>query len=292
MLFLSDSNGLRRLQPDPVVVGGASVTLGGFEYLRLVGDDLAFKASGPGVQGVFTLIDDTLSVIADTSTEIPGGSGTFIGFSELGFNGSDVVLQGVGPVVRRNDRNGLYTDMNGTLELVVNQGTPVPGIPSKTFSGINLPRLDGSTLYFAANYDIGAVTGIYTNAGSNMELVIDTLPSTYPFGGGKQITFLSYRWVDNGNLLISVLDTLQPNKEARLLRLDNRWYELVRVGDIIDGVAVERINDSAIGGNLAVLSLDMADGTTALYTVMIPEPVSSMLMAVGGLLMVVRRRSC
>lgn len=290
MLFTGDANGITRLLPDPVLLSGTVQTLVNFKNISFVGDDLGISAEGDvGGRGIFTLIDGNLELIADNTTSIPGGSGVFLGFSDVDFDGADVAFEGVGTVVKRPDREGIYTNRNGVLELVANQGTAPPAEPLNTFDAFDRPRIDGGTVYFRANYDFGAVDGIYSDSGSGIGIEVDTQAASFPFGGGGRFTETSYRWVDGGNLLVAGFDTLNPGIESRYLRYNGEWHVIIRRGDVLDGVAVQDINDAALHGDMVVLTLDMADGVEAIYTVIVPEPTSLSLLAVGGLT-VLRRR--
>ena len=118
---------------------------------------------------------------------------------------------------------------------------------------------------------------------------MDSKSETFPLeGGGRFKPAFSIDAVDNGNILLAGFDTVTPG-EARYLRYNGEWHVVIRVGDILDGVAVQNIKDATLSGQMVALTLDMADGTDAVYTAVIPEPASLALLAVGGLA-VLRRR--
>jgi hypothetical protein len=281
MLFTSDSNGLTRLLAEPVVIGGTSQTLTFFRSISLVGDDLAISADGAaGGRGLFSLIDGTLDLIADNTTSVTGGSGEFFAFTNVDFNGSDVAFQAIGPVVKRFDRDGIYTNRNGSLELIANAASSPPNDLSQTFEAFTEPHIDGSTVYFRANYNSSSVDGVYSDSGSGLTLEVDSTLATFPFGGGGRLkAAFGLDAVDNGNILLNGFDTLTPG-EARYLRYNDEWHVVIRVGDILDGVAVQNIKDATLSGYVVALTLDMADGTDAVYIAVTPEPTSAIIFCV------------
>lgn len=80
--------------------------------------------------GVYSYIDGFLNVVADENTPIPGGTGTFgTGTVSSSFNNvvsindGSVAFSGAGTSFQR----GIYTNVGGVLNVVVNQNTPIPG---------------------------------------------------------------------------------------------------------------------------------------------------------------------
>jgi len=94
--------------------------------VSLGGGDVVFKAIGSLQEGIYTFKAGTLGVVADLSTAIPGGSGTF---TNRGF--FDIVSLGGGDVAFRGEDSsgqlGVYTFIAGTLGVVADTNTPIPG---------------------------------------------------------------------------------------------------------------------------------------------------------------------
>jgi hypothetical protein len=90
-------------------------------------------------------------IVADTSTNVPGGNGTFQSLSDVSLSGSAVTFLGVDAI----DRAGLYTTLGGKLQKVIAEGDTVDGhTVSQLFSSGE--ALSGQTIAFAANFTDGS----------------------------------------------------------------------------------------------------------------------------------------
>ena len=88
--------------------------------------------------------------VADTSTSIPEGSGTFESLSTVSISGSAVTFLGVDAM----DRMGLYTTLGGTLKKIVAEGDTLNGrTVSQLFS--SREALSGQNIAFAVNFTDG-----------------------------------------------------------------------------------------------------------------------------------------
>jgi hypothetical protein len=99
--------------------------------------------------------------IADTSTPIPGGSGTFFGWDDVhtaAVSGSTVVFEGGGS----DYQTGLYSRSvaGGPLSLLANQNSPIPN-GTGTFVTFSSFTSSGSTLAFfgSGNSQLGLYSG-------------------------------------------------------------------------------------------------------------------------------------
>ena len=102
----------------------------------LSGGNVAFRGKGlgspQGPWGIYTDIGG-LSVVADTNTAIPDGSGNFeFFFGRPSLDGGNVAFTGFGDL-----QAGVYTDIGG-LSVVADNGTPSqvvsPGVPPRSQS--------------------------------------------------------------------------------------------------------------------------------------------------------------
>jgi hypothetical protein len=81
------------------------------------GGKMAFVGNGPAEQrGIYVRTPEGIQRVADRTTEIPAGTGTFAGLGEPYLNGNDLIFIG-------NDfgqQGGIYWDSSGALRKVVN----------------------------------------------------------------------------------------------------------------------------------------------------------------------------
>lgn len=141
--------------------------------------------------GVYTNIGGKLNVVADLNTSVPGGTGVLDGtgtfkdtpyFGAPSLNGGDVAFWGGGSFDIFNGvlGGGIYTSIDGELNVVANRNTPVPdGIG--TFEFINSPSLDNGKVVFSGGTfveeEVGPSLiieqkGIYTNITGDLAEVI------------------------------------------------------------------------------------------------------------------------
>lgn len=91
------------------------------------------RSSSPFQQGVYSIINGSLSTVANLNTPIPEGIGTFSAdfFESIAFgrlprinNNSNVVFLGRGTSPRQT---GIYKDIDGNLSKIADFSTPIPG---------------------------------------------------------------------------------------------------------------------------------------------------------------------
>ncbi|NJK88078.1 MAG: hypothetical protein HC923_00925 [Myxococcales bacterium] len=137
---------------------------------------IAFDGYGnDGQVGIYQHHGDSLSVVADTSTPIPGSTGTFTGFGSVSADHHTLTFRGFGP----GSYVGLFqrTSPSSPITTVVETGTVLPksnGTSSivGTITAPYNPQEFGVTLFCAAD----AVSGIpseYTFDGSTYAVVAD-----------------------------------------------------------------------------------------------------------------------
>ena len=108
-----------------------------------------------------------LSRVADTSTPIPDGTGTFthLDFRQPLLSGSNVAFLASGP-----GQYGIYLFERGVLRRVADLNTPIPG-GSGTFTSFGPPALSGSSVAFRGGGD--GQEGIYLFNGTVLNRVAD-----------------------------------------------------------------------------------------------------------------------
>jgi hypothetical protein len=115
-----------------------------------------FGRGGGGQQGIYTNAGGPLTAVADTSTPIPSGTGTFTGFSpEPTIANGFVAFQGTGASLQ----SGIYTNVTGSLTKVIATGDMLDGL---TVSGLSfgLTGLSGNQVVFVANFT-NMTSGVY-----------------------------------------------------------------------------------------------------------------------------------
>ena len=117
---------------------------------------LVFSAQGAGgYWGIFRVAPGgEISRVYDTTTLVPGGSGTFTLTGEAVTDLGRIAFYGTDDV-----QNGIYTDLTGTLDYIAHIGTPVPDRPGLFFDGFGYCSLSGNTIAFTGN--IGGGQGVF-----------------------------------------------------------------------------------------------------------------------------------
>jgi hypothetical protein len=108
--------------------------------------NVAFFAEGINRAQSVWLHDGDLRLIADTETPVPNGIGTFVGFLGLfpALDGRNVAFVGeASPRVPDIRETGVYVSTGGSLELIADRRTAVPG-SDETFFGFGGAVLDGT----------------------------------------------------------------------------------------------------------------------------------------------------
>jgi uncharacterized repeat protein (TIGR01451 family) len=134
-------------------------------------DGIYAYSGGPG---------GTLRRVADTTTPVPGGTGTFVNFGQIFFGepaGVPAVQDGV--IVFRGagsaGEHGIYKEENGALHVVADLTTPIPG-GLGTFTDFGFSILSGNvqdgTIVFVGS-GAGGQAGIYLHDGTSLSVVVD-----------------------------------------------------------------------------------------------------------------------
>lgn len=120
----------------------------------------------------------SLHLLADNTTPVPGGTGTFSTFGAPSFAGGHVVFIA-------NNRDGVYTNATGPFTLVANRNTSRPG--GGTFAGgFDVVSFDGGTPTFVAGDGVTG-RGVYAGAAPGIDRIADTT-TAIPGGGGQNFS--------------------------------------------------------------------------------------------------------
>jgi hypothetical protein len=141
----------------------------------LDGDGVAFHSFAPTFGGIYTSIGGNLAFVADNQTDVPGGTGTFWQFSDPVFNAGSTAFLGNG----FNLQQGIYSDLGGALDVIVDKTTIVPNADGAPFDGFGVPHLESSSIVFRGMTAPLGQEGIYRAVGGNLEVIAD-LSTLFP----------------------------------------------------------------------------------------------------------------
>jgi hypothetical protein len=139
--------------------------------------------------------------IADTTTLIPSGTGTFISFTDAAYDGQNVLLLANGA----SGQAGVYLWNGSTLTALADVGSTIPN-GGGTFTGFSRISIDAGNVAFVATGSMK--DGVYTTVGGGLRKVADVgtlMPgSTASF---TQFTFSTDVAVDGSNVYFDAMGT-------------------------------------------------------------------------------------
>lgn len=130
-------------------------------HISISNTTVVFNATGTGANGIYSVpaVGGAVTVIADTNTPIPGGTGNFTGsFGVTSLNGTTVAFRGNGS----NGQGGIYSasTTGGPVTKIVAIGDTIDGRTVNSF-GFGLTLNDGSIYAFRAGFTNGT-QAVYT----------------------------------------------------------------------------------------------------------------------------------
>ncbi|MDJ0654482.1 MAG: hypothetical protein QNJ40_10035 [Xanthomonadales bacterium] len=147
-----------------------------------LGSGCSLTSNGCDFEGIYRSSGGSLSLIADTETPVPGGSGNFGGFfwdsGQMAVDGGNVVFLGYDD----QRRYGIYLHDGSGLRVVVDGSTPIPGeMANFSYFGVvqtgdfdfpdSAPALKGSTVAFVGGDQIGS--GLYLWQNGSLSTVLN-----------------------------------------------------------------------------------------------------------------------
>lgn len=216
------------LMDRPVTLNGHAITNFG-NNASMDGNMVAFRANYSGGNALYAEKTDgtSLTLIADSSTQLPDHSGTFsLGLSTPVISGSNVAFSTVGGVYL-SDATGIHTIADGN--------TFVPGLSGVKFLSNGFASsvsVDGENVAFTAAYDGGS--GIFVEYDGNLLPIVTT--SSNLFGDPVYFYSLSNEALDGNNLAFSYLVNGSSGTTG------------VAVANIANGVPEPSVWTSLLGG--------------------------------------------
>lgn len=115
--------------------------------------NVAFHGIGiDGQEGIYISTDGALSIVANTNTPIPGGTGTFTHFGSFpSMDDGNIVFRGIGS----DGQMGIYANIGGELLAIIDLNSMLDG---KNLSGVWSPDLRENTVVFDAHFTDGTET--------------------------------------------------------------------------------------------------------------------------------------
>jgi len=121
--------------------------------------------------------------VANQNTAVPGGTGNFNLLFPPATSGGNVAFTGGDSFTPQ----GIYTNIGGSLSVVANQNTALPG-GKGNFTALSSPLINGQDVTFLGSGADGQ-NGIYSEIGGSLTKVIDLSNSL----DGKTLTSLDLR---------------------------------------------------------------------------------------------------
>lgn len=295
---------LAKIADTNTAIPGGSGTFSSFSNPYGGSGPYVFRGTGSSQEGIydFQFWDNSLRVVADRSTAVPGGSGMFSSFSDPAFIGDAVVFRGTSA-----SGQGIYgKGQTGGLTVQVNTQTLIPGTAS-TFTGFSgAPVVYGNSPAFRGAGT--GRTGIYTasqtlvQSGTSMPgggsfTAFSHVAGESSAGGGQGMAFVgagggnSGVYLYDGWQLLRVADTstelpqgtdtfasfqsvgytagtIEDGPMVCFLATDSSGQQGLYAGCWWDGLAPSRIVDlsTPLDGK-TISSLEYADGAQAGYEV-------------------------
>ncbi len=152
------------------------------------GNNVAFLGTDSvGNQGIYTKIGGgALNVVANQSIPVPGGTGNFQPnlFKAPTISGQNVAFLGTDS----SGQQGIYTNSGGTLNVVANENTAIPG-GAGNFNSFLSPTISNQNVAFVGS-DSSNNQAIYTKIGSSLQAPVNQ-NTTVPGGTGTFTSLLS-----------------------------------------------------------------------------------------------------
>jgi murein DD-endopeptidase MepM/ murein hydrolase activator NlpD len=134
------------------------------------------KEAGLGL-AVYAKFGSDLRLIADTSTAVPNGSGSFIHFDGVSIEANTVVFQASGV----GGQKGIYQYRDGELSTIADTSTEMPGAGT-TYQGFGRPSLsNGNVAFFGSS--VGHA-GVYARIDGDLRVIADNATSLPGQGSG------------------------------------------------------------------------------------------------------------
>ena len=237
-IYQFDGNTISTVADLTTAVPGSSTTLQSFRRHAVDGNDVAFIATDQaGTTGVYKISEGTLSLLADTNTQRPGGTDLFNGFSGLAIDNGAVVFTDGNP--NNTTQVGISSHSDGVLRSLVTADT----IISDSGEAFGDPRfllgLDNGTA--VVNQEGGRGLFSIPVAGGALE-TIASQTSLVPGENGRMFSSLSGAAIDGDAVVF-----IGRLPEGIYARINGELVTIIQRGDLLDGQIAQGFNLSPDG---------------------------------------------
>jgi hypothetical protein len=199
-IYNYDGNSIRPVVTGDLPFPGGLGNFVNFGYPWATEGSVAFMGTAPGFagpQGVYQHDGNGIHIVADSTTPIPAGVGTFQFFGmDVSADGGDVLFTGGSS---SQPSSGVYLASGESLSVVADSRTSVPdGAGNFTSFYIGTKSLDGTDMVFLGT-DPQSRPGIYLHTGGSLEVVADR-NTPVPDGSGTFTKFEGMPALDGGNV--------------------------------------------------------------------------------------------
>lgn len=248
------------------------------------GTGVAYGAFGSGGQmGIYRWTGGVNSLVANTSTAQPGGTGPFTTLSDPAISGPTVAFFGSAPKPGGGFQAGLYVSSGGAPTTAVDTTIAVPG-GSGNFGAFGAPSLTGQSVVFAA-LDGAGNKGLYSSTGGVVSLLYN-VNSPVPGGTGTFTDFGDEVSVDGANVAFFGVDS--AGVPGIFADLGGGLIKVIDANTQLDGhniIALSLgLSTNQLSGNQVAFfaSLDGGGGFGVYTATIVPEPSSLALIAAGA----------
>jgi hypothetical protein len=224
-------------------------------------DRIAFEGSGSSGSGIYIKVGNTLKVVVDTNTPIPGGTGNFSDFGDVSLDDKDIAFESLGSSEQGIQVQGIYTSIGGTLKVVADRNTPIPRSTGNFTSFANSSLDDGNVVFRGFG---SSERGIYIKeVGGTLKVVVDN--NTPIPGGTGNFTFFNNPSLDAGNV---AFEAFSSNSELGIYTtLGGSLRKVIAPNDSLDGkiIGIVSIGPEALSGNRIAFTAGFTDGSGGIY---------------------------
>ena len=192
--------------------------------------NVVFRGGGEdGQQGIYFWQNGVITRIADASTQVPNGSGTFAFLSFFAYTVRDgnILFHGAGT----NGENGLYQWKNQNLSKWIDHTDLVPG-NGGNFTSFRLPFQTQDTVSFIG-YGENDHSGVYTKTESGISKIVDS-NDPYP-GGTGTLGFSSEAPMEDDTIAFWAFDRGQAGMNGIFVFAEGKITKLAEVGSTAPG---------------------------------------------------------